>query len=73
MSTLSLGLLAHYETLRCLRNFQVDKRSGGQDFATVGHLYRSIEQGVAHLAEKYGESWLFVGPPRAQATEEHFR
>ncbi len=45
----------------------------GQDFATVGHLYRSIEQGVAHLAEKYGESWLFVGPPRAQATEEHFR
>jgi len=45
----------------------------GQDFATVGHLYRSIETGFAHLADKYGERWLFVGPPRAQATQEHFR
>src|SRR5207302_890523 len=26
----------------------------GQDFATVGHLYRSIEAGIAHLAEKFG-------------------
>jgi Ferritin-like len=43
-----------------------------QDFATVGHLYRSIEAGFAHLAEKNGERWLFVGPPRAQATEAHF-
>ncbi len=45
----------------------------GQDFATVGHLYRSIEHGIAHLVEKYGERWLFAGPPRAQATEPHFR
>ncbi len=44
----------------------------GQDFATVGHLYRSIEAGIAHLAEKYGEQWLFVGPPRAQATQPYF-
>ena len=44
----------------------------GQDFATVGHLYRSIEAGIAHLAEKYGERWLFTGPARAQATEAHF-
>ena len=43
-----------------------------QDFATVGHLYRSIEAGLAHLADKYGERWLFVGPPRAQATQQHF-
>jgi CDGSH-type Zn-finger protein/truncated hemoglobin YjbI len=43
-----------------------------QDFATVGHLYRSIEQGIAHLAEKFGERWLFVGPPRAQATAKDF-
>jgi hypothetical protein len=27
----------------------------GQDFETVGHLYRSIEHGIAHLAEKFGE------------------
>jgi len=45
----------------------------GQDFATVGHLYRSIEAGIEHLAEKYGERWLFVGPPRAQAIQEYFR
>ncbi len=44
----------------------------GQDFATVGHLYRSIEAGVAHLAEKFGEESLFVGPPRAQATQQYF-
>jgi hypothetical protein len=43
-----------------------------QDFATVGHLYRSIEDGIAHLAEKFGERNLFVGPPRAQATSAHF-
>jgi CDGSH-type Zn-finger protein/truncated hemoglobin YjbI len=44
----------------------------GQDFATVGHLYRSIEAGLAHLAGEHGEDWLFVGPPRAQATSGHF-
>jgi hypothetical protein len=44
-----------------------------QDFATVGHLYRSIEQGLARLAEKFGERHLFVGPPRAQATSTDFR
>jgi hypothetical protein len=45
----------------------------GQDFATVGHLYRSIGHGIRHLAEKFGERHLFVGPPRAQATAAHFR
>src|SRR4029453_228360 len=44
-----------------------------QDFATVGHLYRSIELGITHLAEKFGERGLFVGPPRAQATSVDFR
>ena len=44
-----------------------------QDFATIGHLYRSIEHGLAHLAEKFGERNLFVGPPRAQATSTDFR
>ena len=43
-----------------------------QDFATLGHLYRSIEHGIAHLAEKFGERNLFVGPPRAQATSANF-
>jgi CDGSH-type Zn-finger protein/truncated hemoglobin YjbI len=43
-----------------------------QDFATVGHLYRSIEEGIKHLCAKYGERWLFVGPVEAQAPENHF-
>jgi hypothetical protein len=44
-----------------------------QDFATIGHLYRSIEEGLAHLADKFGERHLFIGPPRAQATSADFR
>jgi hypothetical protein len=43
-----------------------------QDFSTIGHLYRSIEHGIDHLAEKFGEQNLFVGPPRAQATSDYF-
>ena len=44
-----------------------------QDFATVGHLYRSIENGFRHLADKVGEENLFVGPARAQAIPDNFR
>src|ERR1017187_9455462 len=39
-----------------------------QDFLTVGHLYRAIAQGFSHLADRFGEPALFVGPPQAQAT-----
>ena len=44
-----------------------------QEFATVSHLYRSIEAGLANLSVKYGEQRLFIGPPRAQATPATFR
>ena len=44
-----------------------------QEFATVGHLYRSIEQGFRHLAAKLGDEGLFVGPPQAQVTGAEFR
>jgi hypothetical protein len=44
-----------------------------QDFSTVGHLYRGIEEGLRHLAGRIGERALFVGPARAQATPEMFR
>jgi len=43
-----------------------------QDFATIGHLYRSVEDGLHHLAGLYGEERLFCGPPRAQASTNHF-
>lgn len=44
-----------------------------QNFATVGLLYRAIEQGMLVLATRYGEEQLFVGPPSAQATSDYFR
>jgi hypothetical protein len=43
-----------------------------QEFATVGHLYRSIEAGFRHLAEKMGERRLFVGPASGQVTGDLF-
>jgi len=44
----------------------------GQDFATVGHLYRSCARGLAHLADKLGEDRLFIGPAFHQAEESAF-
>jgi hypothetical protein len=44
----------------------------GQEFATVGHLYRGIADGLRTLASRLGERALFVGSPRAQATPEQF-
>ena len=43
-----------------------------QEFATVGHLYRSIESGFRHLAEKYGEEKLFIVPAESQVHGELF-
>jgi hypothetical protein len=44
-----------------------------QEFDTIGQLYRSIQAGLGYLSERLGPERLFVGPPGAQATEEHFR
>ena len=44
----------------------------GQEFHTVGHLYRSIQAGIRNLADKMGEDQLFIGPREAQATPESF-
>jgi CDGSH-type Zn-finger protein/truncated hemoglobin YjbI len=43
-----------------------------QEFATVGHLYRSIEAGLRHLSELWGDERLFLGPVEAQARGELF-
>ena len=45
---------------------------GGQEWKTVGHLYRGIEAGLEHLVRRHGEASVFVGPPRAQATTDLF-
>jgi hypothetical protein len=42
----------------------------GQEFVTVGHLYRGIEEGLRELSARYGERAVFVGTPRSQATPE---
>ena len=44
----------------------------GQEFHTVGHLYRSIQAGIRNLADKLGEEQLFIGPREAQASRESF-
>jgi hypothetical protein len=44
-----------------------------QEFDTIGQLYRAIQAGLEHLEGRLGPERLFVGPPDAQATEEHFR
>jgi len=46
--------------------------AGPEDWHTVGHLYRGIEAGLAHLVDRYGEAAVFIGPPKAQATTEVF-
>ena len=43
-----------------------------EDYQTVGHLYRGIEQGLERLVERHGEGGVFIGPPEAQATTEVF-
>jgi len=43
-----------------------------QEFATVGHLYRGILDGLTGLAARLDERALFPGPRRAQATPELF-
>jgi hypothetical protein len=44
----------------------------GQEFHTVGHLYRSIQGGIRNLADRLGEEQLFIGPREAQANPESF-
>jgi CDGSH-type Zn-finger protein/truncated hemoglobin YjbI len=64
------GMAAYGRAAPAMTEGEIVPRS--QDFKTVGHLYRSIEAGFAHLASKFGERRLFVGPPRAQATQQYF-
>ncbi len=44
-----------------------------QEFETVGQLYRAILAGIEFLDGRLGSGRLFVGPPSAQAIEEHFK
>jgi hypothetical protein len=46
--------------------------AGPEEWHTVGHLYRGIEAGLAHLVNRQGEAAVFIGPPRAQATTQVF-
>jgi Ferritin-like len=45
----------------------------GQEFFTIGHLYRGVEEGLRSLSAALGEHAVFVGSPRAQATPELFQ
>jgi len=43
-----------------------------QEWRTVGHLYRGIEAGLAHLCDRYGQDAVFIGPPQVQAVTDIF-
>jgi CDGSH-type Zn-finger protein/uncharacterized Fe-S cluster protein YjdI len=42
----------------------------GQDYLTVGHLYRSIRDGLSRLSTSLGEATLFSGDPALQVGAE---
>jgi hypothetical protein len=44
-----------------------------QDWATVGQLYRSVEEGLAYLVERDGEAEVFIGSDHDQARWQAFR
>src|SRR3989440_3700642 len=46
--------------------------AGPEEWHTVGPLYRGIEAGLTHLVNRFGESAVFIGPAKAQATTEVF-
>lgn len=43
-----------------------------RDYATQGHLYRGIEDGIQYLAQKMGEKGLFIGPVTSQTAQAYF-
>lgn len=47
--------------------------SSERNFATVGELYRGIQDGFAYLAQKLGEEGLFVAPAGTQTAQEYFQ
>ncbi len=59
---------------QALRHFMFFERPEGMSLDDAQGLsaFRRAAA-MAHLAGKYGERWLFAGPPRAQATGKHFR
>jgi hypothetical protein len=64
------GFDAAGESLGAMRPDEIVPR--GQDFSTVGHLYRSCARGLAHLAETMGEDRLFIGPAFHQTDDSAF-
>lgn len=44
----------------------------GQEYTTVGRLYRGIADGLRDLVATHGEESVFIGVPQAQATPERF-
>ncbi|MEJ3659247.1 ferritin-like protein [Actinomycetes bacterium KLBMP 9759] len=44
----------------------------GQEYGTVGRLYRGIANGLRDLVATLGEDGVFIGLPEAQATPERF-
>jgi len=70
-----LGDAEGFAALRQIQPITVDDpqlTAEPEEWRTVGHLYRGVEAGLAHLVNKYGEDAVFIGPARAQATTAVF-
>jgi hypothetical protein len=66
------GGTAKYELPSQAPQHLSDIFSSERNYDTQGKLYRGIEDGVAYLAQKYGENRLFIGPPEAQTADAYF-
>jgi len=51
---------------------EIELTASPQEWHTVGHLYRGIENGLAHLVQQRGHDDVFIGDPDAQVTTELF-
>lgn len=65
-----VGFDAAGDSLGAMRPDEIVPR--GQDFSTVGHLYRSCARGLAQLADRMGEDRLFIGPAFHQTEDSAF-
>jgi Ferritin-like len=63
---------AAMEQMQPLTADDLQLTAGPEEWHTVGHLYRGIEAGLAHLVGKYGEDQVFIGPREAQVTTQVF-
>lgn len=67
------GRLGEYRSAAVPLDRLSDIFSSERGYATVGELYRGIQDGFAYLAQKLGATMLFSAPPGTQTAQEYFQ